>query len=325
VTTEQSSTGPSTDDGTDRVVVGVDGSPMSRIALVWALRAAAGSRGRVEVLSAYPVDFYWTDPLLVDTRRIDDVRTETENRGRKFVEEVRRDPAVAATPAAAGVAVDVVVAAGAPAPQLVARARDARTLVVGSRGRGAVRSALLGSVALHCVTHASCPVVVVHDAVPPTPARVVVGVDDAEASRAVLAQAAREAERLGAEIEAVAVCPVADYWGSSYDMTATLSAELREGARTTAQALVDEVLGADRRPTVHVAEGSPGEILVGRAEGAALLVVGSRSRSTLSGTVLGSVALYCALHAPCPVMVVHPGQAAAGGTTAVPAGATVRT
>jgi hypothetical protein len=114
VTTEQSSTGPSTDDGTDRVVVGVDGSPMSRTALVWALRAAAGSRGRVEVLSAYPVDFYWTDPLLVDTRRIDDVRTDTENRARKFVEEVRRDPAVAATPAAAGVAVDVVVPAGAP-------------------------------------------------------------------------------------------------------------------------------------------------------------------------------------------------------------------
>jgi nucleotide-binding universal stress UspA family protein len=29
-------------------------------------------------------------------------------------------------------------------------------------GRGAVRSALLGSVALHCVTHARCPVMVVH-------------------------------------------------------------------------------------------------------------------------------------------------------------------
>jgi nucleotide-binding universal stress UspA family protein len=91
-------------------------------------------------------------------------------------------------------------------------------------------------------------------------------------------------------------------------MTATLAAELREAARTAAQALVDEVLVGDRRVTVHVSEGSPAEILVRQAEGASLLVVGSRSRSTLRGTVLGSVALYCAMHASCPVMVVHRGQ-----------------
>jgi nucleotide-binding universal stress UspA family protein len=295
---------------------------MSRAALAWALRAAAGSRARVEVVSAYPVDSYWTDPLLVDARRIADIRADTENRARDFIEEVRRDPAVAAIPGASDVAVEVVVAGGAPAPHLVDRARGARTLVVGSRGRGAVRSALLGSVALHCVTHAPCAVVVVHDAAPRPPARVVVGLDDAEASRAVLARAAREAERLDAALEAVAVCPVPAYWGSAYAMTATLSAEWREQAQTAAQALVDEILGPDRRATVHVAEGSPGEVLVGRAEGAALLVVGSRSRSALTGTVLGSVALHCALHGPCPVMVVHPRAAAA--VAGVPATASGR-
>jgi nucleotide-binding universal stress UspA family protein len=324
VTTEQNSTETTTDDGTERLVVGADGSPPSRAALVWGLRAAAEGRARVEVLSAYPVDFYWTDPFLADTRRMDHIRTDTEKRVRDFVDEVRRDPAVADVPGVADVAVDVVVVAGAPAPHLVGRARGARTLVVGSRGRGAVRSALLGSVALHCVTHAPCPVVVVHDAVPRTPARVVVGLDDAEASRDVLARAAREAERLGAEIEAVAVCPAPEYWGYTYDMIATLSAELDEGARTMAQSLVDEVLPSDRRGTVHVSEGSPGEILVARAEGAALLVVGSRSRSTLRGTVLGSVALYCAMHAPCPVMVVHPGQGAGADVPADRSAAPVR-
>ncbi len=43
-----------------------------------------------------------------------------------------------------------------------------------------------------------------------------------------------------------------------------------------------------------------------RAAGAGLLVVGSRSGSRLVGLALGSVALYCVVHAPCPVLVVRP-------------------
>ena len=40
--------------------------------------------------------------------------------------------------------------------------------------------------------------------------------------------------------------------------------------------------------------------------GAALLVVGSRSRSRLAGMLLGSTALHCVVAAPCPVLVLHP-------------------
>ena len=36
--------------------------------------------------------------------------------------------------------------------------------MLGHRGRGAVRSALLGSVGLHCVLHATCPVTTVRQA-----------------------------------------------------------------------------------------------------------------------------------------------------------------
>jgi nucleotide-binding universal stress UspA family protein len=52
-------------------------------------------------------------------------------------------------------------------------------------------------------------------------------------------------------------------------------------------------------------EGHPAHVLLEEAEGAHLLVVGSRSRNELEGVVLGSVALRCVMHAPCPVMVVH--------------------
>jgi hypothetical protein len=66
----------------------------------------------------------------------------------------------------------------AAAEALVDRSADVELLVVGSRGRSAVRGALLESVALHCLTHAACRAVVIHP-VPtgmPAGAPVVVGV-----------------------------------------------------------------------------------------------------------------------------------------------------
>ena len=49
---------------------------------------------------------------------------------------------------------------------LTRHAHDAQLLVVGTRGRGGVRSMLLGSVGREMIQRAACPVVVV----PPIPA-----------------------------------------------------------------------------------------------------------------------------------------------------------
>jgi nucleotide-binding universal stress UspA family protein len=43
----------------------------------------------------------------------------------------------------------------------VEASKGASLLVVGSRGQGAFTGMLLGSVSMHCVTSASCPVTVV--------------------------------------------------------------------------------------------------------------------------------------------------------------------
>jgi len=64
--------------------------------------------------------------------------------------------------------------------------------------------------------------------------------------------------------------------------------------------------GAPRVVRTTIAEGPAAEVLLQRARKAQLLVVGSRGRGAIRGLLLGSVALHCAMHAPGPVMLVHP-------------------
>jgi nucleotide-binding universal stress UspA family protein len=299
-----------------RIVVGVDGSDSARAALAWALGEAARRGAEVHVLSAVPVDFYWDDRYLRADGGEDRVLADTESRARALIEDVRRDPAVASVAGSSGVPVDVDVIAGSPAEFLIDRAERADLLVVGSRGRGAVRSTILGSVALHCVTHAPCPVVVVHPsrtAIART-GTVVVGLDDSEMSRAALRAAVAEAARMGAEVQAVVAYRRPDLWSELYTLSAPPRGEthehaLRGGERIVAEVLGDPAGGSGPRVRVVALEGPAGPVLARQAEDAALLVVGSRSRSTLRGLVLGSVALDCVVHVRGPVMVVHPESA----------------
>lgn len=52
--------------------------------------------------------------------------------------------------------------------------------------------------------------------------------------------------------------------------------------------------------------GTAADVLLEAADGADLLVVGSRGRGGLTGALLGSVSQRCVTRAPCPVLVVRP-------------------
>jgi nucleotide-binding universal stress UspA family protein len=288
-----------------RLVVGVDGSPGSRAALVWALADAARRRASLTVVATFPVEVYWADPHLLDDRHVAAVRDDTEARLKSMLDEVRAD----AAPGATDVEVTPVVVAGPPSPTLVQASAGADLLVVGSRGRSAVRSTLLGSVALHCVTHARCPVVVVHAQLETSPSRprVVVGVDPSPESQAALGRALAEAALRAGEVVAVAAYSPGSYWSDAYEVVIPPVEQLREDVLRGVRGMVDTALAeaGGQAPRVHleVVEGAAGEALVRHAEGADLLVVGAHSRSALAGILLGSVALHCVLHARCPVLV----------------------
>jgi nucleotide-binding universal stress UspA family protein len=314
------------DGGRPRVVVGVDGSPGSRAALVFALTTAAQRGAELEVVSSYPVNLVWTGGLPLEIPDSDAIRVDTESRA--LVDEVRSDLSTIGIPVVAAVDVRLRVSEGRAVPVLLEQSEHADLLVVGSRGRGAMRSALLGSVSLHCATHAPCPVVVVHPvSVVIGPPRVVVGVDGSTESRAALVAALDEAGRTGAEVEVVATYSRTDYW-TDVTMVHVPSVEAIRAdlQRRTDESVADVVreqpaAGVVVRVLTTIHEGPAEEVLLQRAQAAQLLVVGSRGRSAMRGLLLGSVALHCAMHAPGPVMLVHPRRSGstAGDREAEPA------
>ena len=55
--------------------------------------------------------------------------------------------------------------------------------------------------------------------------------------------------------------------------------------------------------------GAAADVLIMESHGADLLVVGSRGHGGFTSMLLGSVSMHCAMHASCPVTVVHSPEA----------------
>jgi nucleotide-binding universal stress UspA family protein len=144
-------------DSHGRIVVGVDGSDGSRAALEYAMDEASRRGCGVRVVWAIPETGYWAGAYGMTPSLIDEIGKDLENAGREMVDAVVADRG----DAVAGVPVDVKAVPGPPAAVLVGQSAEADLLVVGHRGLGGLRSAVLGSVGMQCVLHASGPVTVV--------------------------------------------------------------------------------------------------------------------------------------------------------------------
>lgn len=141
----------------ETIVVGVDGSPVSRIALRWAAEEAELRGCAVEAVLAWHVDYGMVIGPMSAAVAAGIDRDEVREGNRRVLEDMA---------AGAGPEVRAVLAEGDARDVLVEASRHAALLVVGSRGAGPIREVLLGSVGSHCVHHASCPVVVVREPKP---------------------------------------------------------------------------------------------------------------------------------------------------------------
>jgi nucleotide-binding universal stress UspA family protein len=136
------------------IVVGVDGSEGAVRALEFALEEARARHADVKAVAAWhvPAAAYETGwvPVSVDP-------SDYEKIAQAGLEKSIEDAAAATS----GVDVTPILRKGQTAEVLVAEARGAELLVVGSRGLGGFKGLLLGSVGQQCAHHAPCPLVIV--------------------------------------------------------------------------------------------------------------------------------------------------------------------
>ncbi|KRE61517.1 universal stress protein [Nostocoides sp. Soil756] len=273
-----------------RVVVGVDGSPLSATAVVHAAHAAH-DRG----LSLHVVHAFAPDLPLLGFGALADRDVVTTHGRRLLTSAVARAHAVHPR-----LEVTTALADGYASTALVSASHTADLVVVGATGFGVLSRATMGAVAMQVLTHARCPVLVVgHESLgaPTRGGRVVVGVDGSKPSRAALRAAADEAERLSSSVQAVCAWQARD----AHDPTLT-SASSWEDYEGAVEQMVRTTLAERGRPPlkvdVEVVREEPVPALLRFAEGADLLVVGSRGGGGFDGLRLGSTAM--ALVGRCP-------------------------
>jgi nucleotide-binding universal stress UspA family protein len=149
------------DDGAvaGRIVVGIDGSEESAAALRWAVEEAKLRGASVEAVHVWNyipmtttadsglVPMSWTE----SAEMIDATHDAASRAAEHEVESVL----------GAGNEVTVSLMQGDASEALLEQAKGADLLVVGNRGRGAIKEVLLGSTSGRVADHAPCPVVIV--------------------------------------------------------------------------------------------------------------------------------------------------------------------
>lgn len=251
------------------IAVGVDDSPSSQPALVWAAQQAE--------LRAMPLVLVYTTALPMGIwpgagvpPGLMDWLTQI---GHDILEDARQ---IAKNLTNGAVSVTTEYAFMSPARALVDRSRTAAMVVVGSRGRGAMARTVLGSVSTALVHRAHCPVAVIHDdaaAQPAANAPVVLGFDGSDANRPATELAFEEACRRRVDLVAMHA-----WWSpGAFEFPQTDWEHLR--AKVDLHMADRLAAWQERYPNVTVrcelVPDQPARRLVERAQGAQLLIVGS--------------------------------------------------
>jgi nucleotide-binding universal stress UspA family protein len=133
-----------------RIVVGVDGSEASIVALQHAIRLANATNASVVAVSSWRLPSGYASMGSFEYSPEDDANAILTGAVKSAF--VGKAPAWFTTATSQGNASDV----------LIEASHGASMLVVGSRGHGGMAGVLLGSVSALCAERAACPVLIIH-------------------------------------------------------------------------------------------------------------------------------------------------------------------
>ncbi|GCD95842.1 universal stress protein [Embleya hyalina] len=276
------------------VLVGYDGSPGGKRALVWGARAAADAKTPLHLTMAIP------EAALGGHARADEVR-----RGALALLE---EAAVRSRAAHPHLTVETSLFEGSAADTILEASRRAELIVLGTRGHGGFAGLLLGSVSLRVCAHTTCPVVVVPEAADEveTPS-IVVGVADHSDAPAI-EFAVERARLIGGRVVPVHVwtLTMAGYFPGV--VAPPLGDPLETAA--THDHLLTEILEPIRARTpdvtieAMVTTGAPAYALISVSAHADLLVVAAHRAHGPFPMRLGPTTHAVLHHATCPVALV---------------------
>lgn len=285
------------------VVAALDGSHRDTAVIDWAAAEARAVSVPLHLVHAVdlgtPLSAYGellTSPDIVDRVEREAMRVVTSAQER-------------ATTANPDLAVTTALPTGAPAGALLNASDDAQLLVVGSARKSRAERVVLGTTSLSVVAHAPCPVVLVpDDAKTSGDGRVVVGIDGSEHSQLAFRHALAAAALRGKVVTTVTS------WNVEVENGVVVTEPGSPEWETVDQryrAMAERAIAVDRdahpeiEVTVEVHHGRAADTLVDVAQGADLLVVGSRGRGGFRGMLLGSVSQRVLGRATGPVAILH--------------------
>lgn len=288
------------------VVVGVNGSRGSDLAVRWAAETAAQRRRPLRIV--HGLDLL---TLSSSVESHDVITPAIIDAVREHARAVLDKAAVSAREIAPELEIETEISDDSPTRLLIDYSKTAWMVVLGVTVDTGI-FAHLGSTLLAVTSHGHGPTVVVRASGTDQDIRrdgpVVVGIDGSPSSEAAIAAAFSEASERRTEL--VAVHSWSDWDAGEFAGKKALSIDANQLETAESAILAERLAGwQEKYPDVAVTRkvylAGPTEQLTRWSIRAQLIVVGSRGRGGFAGLLFGSTSNFLVQHAHCPVLITH--------------------